>query len=144
MVPRSHHVATQSFINIYSKIVTVLSNVRHQAISWINSSLLISPMGINLFLKWICNQTTTFSFKKKYLKIFSARWISDYQPFCSGLTEVKAYFGGTCTYNVLALPASQPDHYSWHLSAWSGLLVERLAPCLMVTSGNEPLALEPA
>ena len=53
---------------------------RRQAIIWTNAGiLLIRPLGRNFSEIWIGIQT--FSFKKKYLKMSSAKW----RPFCLGL-----------------------------------------------------------
>ena len=57
-----------------------LSPGRHQAIIWTNAGiLLIRPLGTNF--SEILSGIQTFSFKKIYLKMSSAKW----RPFCLGL-----------------------------------------------------------
>ena len=57
-----------------------LSPGRRQAIIWTNAGiLLIGPLGTNF--SEILTEIITFSFKKIYLKVSSAKW----RPFCHGL-----------------------------------------------------------
>ena len=57
-----------------------LSPGRRQAIIWTNAGiLLIGPLGTNF--SEILAEIITFSFKKMYLKVSSAKW----RPFCHGL-----------------------------------------------------------
>ena len=57
-----------------------LSPGRRQAIVWTNGGLLlIGPLGTNF--SEILIETVTFSFKKMFLKVSSAKW----RPFCLGL-----------------------------------------------------------
>ena len=57
-----------------------LSPGRRQAIIWTNAGILsIGPLGTNF--SEILAAIITFSFKKMYLKVSSAKW----RPFCSGL-----------------------------------------------------------
>ena len=73
-----------------------LSPGRHQAIIGINAGiLLIRPLGTNFSEILIGIQT--FSFKKMYLKMSSAKW----RPFCLGLNVL------TCVIN----PSSILDTY---------------------------------
>ena len=60
-----------------------LSPGRRQAIIWTNMILLIGPWGTNASENLIGIQT--FSFKKMYLKMSSARW----RPICLGLNVFK-------------------------------------------------------
>ena len=60
-----------------------LSPGRRQVIIWNNAGiLLIGPLGTNL--SEILIEIQAFSFKKKYLKVLSAKW----RPFCLGLNEL--------------------------------------------------------
>ena len=57
-----------------------LSPSRHQSIIWTNAGiLLIGPLGTNF--SEILTEIYTFSFKRMYLKMPSAKW----RPFCLGL-----------------------------------------------------------
>ena len=61
-----------------------LSPVRRQAIIWTNAETLsIRPLGTNF--SEILAEIITFSFKKIYLKVSSAKW----RPFCLGLNELN-------------------------------------------------------
>ena len=61
-----------------------LSPGRRQAIVWTNDGiLLIGPLGTNFGDNLI--EIQTFSFKKKHLKVSSAKW----RPFCLGLSELN-------------------------------------------------------
>ena len=63
-----------------------LSPGRRQAIIWTNAGiLLIRPWGTNFSEILIGIQA--FSFKKKHLKMSSAKW----RPFCLGLNVLKLY-----------------------------------------------------
>ena len=67
-----------------------LSPRRRQAIIWTNAGiLLIEPLGTNFIEILIGIQT--FSFKKMYLKMSSAKW----RPFCLGLNALIIYIGQT-------------------------------------------------
>ena len=60
-----------------------LSPGRRQAIIWTNDGiLLIGPLGTNFSELLI--EIQIFSFKKKHLKVSSAKW----RPFCLGLNEL--------------------------------------------------------
>ena len=62
-----------------------LSPSRRQATIWNNGGiLLIGPIGTNF--NEILIEIQTFSFKKKYLKVASAKW----RPFCLGINELIA------------------------------------------------------
>ena len=64
-----------------------LSPDRRQAIIWTNAEiLLIRPLGRNFSEILIGIQT--FSFKKMYLKMLSAKW----RPFCLGLNVLRLWF----------------------------------------------------
>ena len=61
-----------------------LSPGRRQAIIWTNAGiLLIGPLGTNF--SEISIEMQTFSFKKMYLKVSSAKW----RPFCLGLNVLN-------------------------------------------------------
>ena len=61
-----------------------LSPGRRQAIIWTNAGiLLIRPLGTNF--NEILIEIQTFSFKKMYLKMSSAKW----RPFCLGLNVLR-------------------------------------------------------
>ena len=61
-----------------------LSPGQRQAIIWTNAGiLLIGPLGTNF--SEILAEIITFSFKKMYLKVLSAKW----QPFCLGLNVLN-------------------------------------------------------
>ena len=61
-----------------------LSPGRRQVIIWTNAGiLLIRTLGTNF--SEIINEIHTFSFKKTYLKMSSAKW----QPFCLSLNELN-------------------------------------------------------
>ena len=60
---------------------------QHQAIIWTNAGiLLIGPLGTNFSI--ILAKIITFSFKKMYLKVLSAKW----RPFCLGLNVLRLHF----------------------------------------------------
>ena len=62
-----------------------LSPDRRQAIIWSNAGILLTgPLGTNL--SEISIETLTFSFKKRHLKVSSAKW----QPLCLGLNVLNA------------------------------------------------------
>ena len=68
-----------------------LSPERRQAIIWTNVGiLLIRPLGTNFSEILIGIQT--FSFKKMYLKISSAKW----RPFCLSLNVLTSHFLSVC------------------------------------------------
>ena len=61
-----------------------LSPGRRQAIIWTNAGIvLIGPLGTNF--SEILAEIVTFSFKKMYLNVSSAKW----RPFCLGLNVLK-------------------------------------------------------
>ena len=63
-----------------------LSPGRRQAIIQTNDGiLLIEPLGTNFSEIW--SKIHTFSFKKMYLKLSSAKW----RPFCLGLNVLSKY-----------------------------------------------------
>ena len=63
-----------------------LSPGRHQAIIWTNvGKLLIGPLGTNFSEIW--TGIETFSFRKKHLKMSSAKW----RPFCLGLNVLQCF-----------------------------------------------------
>ena len=67
-----------------------LSPVRRQAIIWTNAGiLLIEPLGTNFSEVLIGIQT--FSFKKLYLKTWSAKW----RLFCLGLNELNQWWSSS-------------------------------------------------
>ena len=75
---RVTHIRVGKLTNIGSD--NGLSPGRHQAIIWTNvGKVLIGPLGTNF--GEILIRIETFSFRKKHLKISSAKW----RPFCLGL-----------------------------------------------------------
>ena len=89
-----------------------LSPGRCQAIIWTNAPiLLIGPLGTNF--SEILAKIITFSFKKMYLKVSSAKR----RPFCLGLnvlTKTKVFC--TSDPNLLILAWTGPDEF-WHRQA---------------------------
>ena len=74
-----------------------LSPVRRQAIIWTNAGiLLIGPLGTNFSETLIIIQT--FSLKKTYLKMWSAKW----RPFCLGLNVLTE--NDSCNTDIMKLP----------------------------------------
>ena len=72
-----------------------LSPERRQAIIWTNAGiLLIGPLGTNF--SEILTKIITFSFKKMYLKVSSAKW----RPFCLGLNVLTQCFEITSRFIV--------------------------------------------
>ena len=63
-----------------------LSPGRHQAIIWTNAGIL-SIGSLETNLSEILVEIFTFSFKKMYLKVSSAKW----RPFCLGLNAIHVH-----------------------------------------------------
>ena len=113
-----------------------LSPGRRQAIIWTNAGiLLIGPLGTNF--SEILSEIITFSFKKMYLKVSSAKW----RPFCLGLNVLKKPFSGhlatwwSQTHSVKAIPGLTyrwyPCRVFWY-SLWS--IIDTTWWIAMVTS----------
>ena len=95
-----------------------LSPGRRQAIIWTNARiLLIGTLGTNF--NEILSEIDTFSFKKMYLKISSAKW----RPFCLGLNQLTERRG--CQINPInvfseyPVPSMTPtDRWICQISKW--------------------------
>ena len=80
-----------------------LSPGRRQAIIWTNAGiLLIRPLGINF--REILIEIYTFSFKKKHLKVSSAKW----RPFCLSLKELIITEQSQAWCNAVEAAGQQP------------------------------------
>ena len=88
-----------------------LSPGRRQAIIWTNAGiLLIGPWGTNF--SGILISIQTFSFKKMYLKMSSAKW----RPFCLGLRVLTHWL----THGCVPMPCMQSESRSSLLLKWFG------------------------
>ena len=107
-----------------------LSPGRRQAIIWTNAGiLLIGPLGTNF--SEILIKIITFSFKKMYLKMSSAKR----QPFCLGL-NVLTWWNQVSMVKDMTLYNQYKDCYSHSmLVQWSGsTLAQEMACCLVAPS----------
>ena len=98
-----------------------LSPGRRQAIIWTNAGiLLIGPLETNF--SEILTKIITFSFKKMYSKVSSAKW----HPFCLGLNMLIQLSGYT-TFQDVVISDREPITVSdsqWNL--WDGVLYSDL------------------
>ena len=92
-----------------------LSPGRRQAIIWTNAGILsIGTVATNF--NEILSEIHTFSFKKMYFKISSAKW----RPFCLGLNVLMSLSLGCMV---------QPTRYRGHYRHYSITIADALASC---------------
>ena len=102
-----------------------LSPGRRQAIIWTNVwILLIRPLGTNF--REILIGIQTFSFKKMYLKMASAKW----RPFCLGLNVLKT--------RPTSIPLTVTNKI-FHTIKLIHLLIFRVVHCLMTRRILQPM-----
>ena len=86
-----------------------LSPGRRQAIIWTNAGILsFGPLGTNF--SEILTEIKTFSFKKMYLKVSSAKW----RPFCLGLNVLTVTLGFCRGTQISRHPSSSVVQSFWN------------------------------